>query len=229
MSECVLGHEQRREAEVGFLCLWHRNGLTIATTEITRLWYDLALIVEAGTAPKDETPKTKHLKAAEAPAPANLDVLALRDPRSHVAAIPPTVENYGYGDPSSPIPPVLTVVAGWVLCLAEERPLSASLPRSVIAQLDLLALHHDWIAAQPWVDDYSNEMRDLRDALKLTVRDHTHRKIDGRCQLPTETGVCGGVLLSENGSGVIRCTACRANWVTPQQQALLAITLEGKR
>lgn len=230
---CVLDHGSdangsiRKQADVGFLCGWHRGRMTTTTGHITQLWYDLAFIVEAGTAPKDETPKTRHLKSAEAPAPANLDVLALRDPRTHPAriAVNPDIPKHE-GDLSTPIPPVLTVVAGWLLCLAEERPLTATvLPKSVVAQLALLERHHDWIAAQAWVDDYVAEMGELYRALRAAVRDQVTKRI-GVCRLPVEGGVCGGTLLEENGTGVIRCASCSARWVTPQEQARLAVTLE---
>lgn len=243
-TTCVLDHGADengpiyRAREVGLLCAWHRARLTATTGQVAELWYDLAFIVEAGTAPKDETPKTRHLKAAEAPAPANLEVLALRDPRSHPSRLAE--------DQSAPIPPVLSVVAGWLLCLAEERPLTETrhrlaiirnraywvaytapmrLPKSVLAQLTLLERHHDWIAAQLWVDDYLTELTDLRQALRAAVRDHANKRI-GSCRLPVEEKVCGGALLQENGTGVIRCAACKATWVTAQEQARLAVSLE---
>lgn len=216
---CIFDHgDEPRQVDVGLLCEWHRRRMTFLTNGIHELWLDLALITEAGSAPKDETPKTKHLKSAEAPAPANLEALALRDPRSSTVRLPT--------DESTPIPPVLFVVASWLLCLAEERPLTADLPASVLAQLAVLSRHHDWIAAQTWVDDYIGEMTELHKALKAAVRDQTHRTI-GYCHLSTEERErCGGALVQENGSSVVRCRGCEASWVTSHQRAMLAITLD---
>lgn len=227
MSNCILTHGRgandeplHREAEPRMLlCLSHRNRMTRIVADVRDLWVDLAFIVEAGTAPKDETPKTRHLKAAEAPAPANLEVLSLRDPRSSSAQL--------VGDTSTPIPAVLSIVASWVLLLAEERPLTATLPQSLLAQLNLLIRHHDWIAGREWIDDYLIEFGDLRKALSAALRDHTHEKV-GRCRLPAEgrEGLCGGVLLRENGSDVVKCRECSAVWASPQEVARLAVSLE---
>lgn len=234
MTSCVLDHGEnehgpiRQPVDIGLLCAWHRRRLTTTTRNIADLWLDLALLIEAGSAPKDETPKTRHLKSAEAPAPANLEALALYDRRSSPTRLPErwVKGRYFEADNSTPIPPVTAIVAGWVLCLAEERPLTATvLPGSVLAQLELLTLHHDWIAAQLWIDDYVTELTDVHKALKAAVRDH-EAKLIGYCRLPVADRTCGGQLLKENGSGVIRCTSCRESWVTPQQQAMLAVALE---
>src|SRR5690242_6181099 len=92
------------EAEPRMLiCLWHRNQLTRIVHDVRDLWVDLAFITEAGSAPKDETPKTRHMKAAEAPAPANLEALSLRDPRSASAR--------STADQSQPIPSVPSIVS----------------------------------------------------------------------------------------------------------------------
>lgn len=226
---CVLGHGTgangeplHREAEHGMLCLHHRRSLDHLTRDVRDLWYDLTFILEAGTAPKDETPKTRHLKSAEAPAPANLEALALRDPRSSSLILPDV-------DESTPIPPVLSIVASWLLLVAEERPLTGNLPQSVIAQLRLLERHGDWIAGQPWIDDYVTELGDLRKALRIAVRDVTHRTL-GRCRLPAEDaeGVCGGPLIQQNGADSVKCSKCSAQWSTPQELARLSLSLEAK-
>lgn len=234
MSNCVLIHGRdehgqpiHREAVVGFLCHAHRRRMDDTVHEIGELWTDLDLILEANSAPKDETPKTRHLKAAEAPAPANLEALALRDHRSSSTVIPPNPKIPKHeGDPSTPIPPARFIVGSWLSVVAEERPLSSTLPRSILAQLAILARHGDWIAAQPWVDDYLGELIDVRKALKAAVRDQVYRRV-GQCPLFPEgqDQPCGGALLEENGSGVVKCADCRASWVTPQEQARLAITL----
>jgi hypothetical protein len=223
---CVLPHgcdpngePIHREADEGFLCRNHFNRMGATVREVGDLWADLAFIVEAGSAPKDETPKTRHLKSAEAPAPANLEVLSLRDPRSLSVATA--------ADPSNPIPSLVSIVASWTMLLAEERPLTATLPRSAMAQLGLLQVHHRWIAAQPFVDDYLNEMVGLRKALSAALRDHTHKQV-GRCRLPVEgrEGPCGGALIEENGTDTIKCQDCHAQWSEPHERARLAMSLE---
>ncbi len=222
---CILAHGQTaegepiyRQADVGLLCHRHRDWMTRQAVEVRDLWMDLAFIVEAGSAPKDETPKTRHLKAAEAPAPANLEVLSLRDPRSTVT---PTHANPGT------IPSITALVASWVLLVADERPLTAQLPSGTHGQLSLLIRHGDWIAAQEWCGDYLEELGDMRKALAAALRDQAHASI-GRCRLPADDrdGLCAGQLMRENGSDVVRCTACRSTWTTPQELARLAISLE---
>lgn len=231
---CVLTHGRDangepmpQQADCGFLCEKHRRRLDRTAREIRELWIDLQFIDQAGSAPKDEAPKTRHLKSAEAPAPANLEVLSLRDPRSaQTPILPNPAVRFHEGDTSTPIPSVLAVVASWVQLVAEERPLTVKLPASVVAQLALLERHHDWMAQQPWIDDYVTEFGELRKALAAALRDHTHRVI-GRCRLPMESrDMCGGALLEENGGDTIMCGECGARWSTPQERARLALSLE---
>jgi hypothetical protein len=131
------------------------------------------------------------------------------------------------GDDSPPIPSAVSIIMGWTMLLAEERPLTATLPRSAMAQLGLLQVHHRWIAAQPFVDDYLNEMVGLRKALSAALRDHTHKQV-GRCRLPVEgrEGPCGGALIEENGTDTIKCQDCHAQWSEPHERARLAMSLE---
>lgn len=221
MSECVIdGHDERAEAIDGlFLCPRHRRRLDNDNREISLLIIDTQRIIDGG-APQDSAPQgngKRAKKRADPPAPGDVTLMALYDPRTKAARLP--------DDQSEPMPAVLAVVASWLLLVAEERPLTATLPKSVLGQLDLLARHHEWMAAQPFVDDYMLEMAELRKALTAVVRDHTARRI-GTCDLPTDDGPkCGGALLVDNGSDVIRCRACGAQWVTPGEQARLAVRL----
>lgn len=218
MTACVLEHEPRAEAVPGLLlCGKHRRDLDDFTTEIGLLIVDTCRIRDGG-APSEATPKTRHLKQPEAPAPGDLSIMALYDSRTTTTRIAETPENPG-GDQSEPMVPVLHVVASWLLLVAEERPLSAELPRSVLGQLVILERHHDWLAAESYADDYWREMRELRQHLRGAVRDHTHTRI-GTCDLPTEESEqCGGSILVRNGDTVWRCQRCGAEWVTDQQQA----------
>lgn len=220
MSGCILEHEKPTEVEIGHLCSYHRRRLDTDSREIGFLIVDTRRIFDGG-APSEGSPKTRHLKAASAPAPGDLVIMSLFDNRTAPARIAGSERN-PEGDPSEPMPAVLEVVASWLQCFAEERPLTV-LPSAVIAQLDLMRRHHDWAAQQPWVDDYSRELAELRKALRLAVHDQPVT-VYGRCDMPT-TGAttCGGTLLQENGSGVIRCASCGKRWVTSQEQARLAV------
>lgn len=245
MTLCILhAADNRPEATVGLLCGKHRAKMDKITAEVNMLWCELALIID-GSAPRESSMKQRPRKQPEAPAPLDLAAAALRDPRNGA-----TVQS---GD----IPSVMGVVSSWVLLVAEERPLTATLPSSVVAQLALLALHHDWIAAQTWVDDYVSELSELVKALRLAVNDREFVKV-GTCDLPIQgpapcdcychanpsasctitrsdvgcgphemivVGTCGGSLMRRNGSSVVECRDCGESWVTPQQQAYLAVRL----
>lgn len=235
-SNCVLAHEEPRIALDGILlCGPHRRRIDADVTEIGLLVVDSQAIVQGGiTGPPAETSQGGgHVKKrADPPAPGDVTLMALWDTRTTAIPVDVTRErnwnaNSGRLEPNGggELPAVLSIVASWVLLLADERPLTQALPSSVLAQLDLLKRHHEWIAAQGYIDDYVMEMRELRKALASAVRDHvTTRK--GTCNLPTESGVCGGTLLQDNGSDVVRCVGCSARWVTDQELARLAVSLE---
>lgn len=243
MSACVLPHAEPEQAEVGLLCARHRRRLDMLTREIRALWCEIALVID-GSTPREGTPKTRHLKAAEAPAPVDLTLAAMRDPRTKLFKIAPTEVNPD-GDLSEPLLTVPPVVASWAYRLRDERGLTQidhrllirlnrpvaitpvtvpmRVPVSLVAQLDFLQRHNDWWAANPDVDDYHDELDELRRALKSATHDHSHAKF-GVCDMPVPgRAKCGGDLLQENGSGVIRCSACGCRWVTPQEQARLAV------
>jgi hypothetical protein len=235
---CVLEHEQRTAATAGLLtCRKHRRDLDDFTHEISLLIVDTQRIVDGG-APSQAAPKTRHMKQAEAPAPGDLAIMALYDSRTLTARIPETAQNPG-GDQSEPMVPVLHVVASWLLLVAEERPLTATLPRSVLAQLDLLTRHHDWLAASLFVDDYHAEMKALVRHLRTATNDHTHHRV-ATCDLPSDNGqasvlfirknrplrvarICGGAVLCRNGESGWRCARCGESWVTDQQKARFAV------
>lgn len=227
MSLCIVAEHGRganneplhREAEYGHLCVMHRQRMGSVLNDIRDLWTDLAFIVEAGAAPKDDSPRGKRTKASEAPAPANLEVLSLRDPRSAPARI--------NGDQSQPIPSVVATIAGWVMVVAEERPITVTLPANVYGQIGLLVRHGDWIAGQDWVDAFISEMDDLRKALRHTVRDREYRAV-GRCPVIGDDGEpCTGKLLERNGADTIKCSVCDACWTTPPERARLSVMLGG--
>lgn len=245
---CEFPHrdDEAHELYVGQLCRWHRNRLDWLVNEIRKLDEDLDLIVEAGSAPKENAARGRRLSNPSPPAPANLDVLVLRDRRSHgdvdslddakrqPFAVPYVTEVYCYRvrDERKLTRVVLRYVPqpdGSVL----EVPttVKANVPRSVVARLDMLLRHHDWIAEQDWVDDYLTELSALKRAMSGALRDNTH-KFKGRCYLLIgEDGqVCNGELLQENGTLFVQCRKSRSHqWRTPRELAALEYGLTQAR
>lgn len=212
---CVI--DGKRQPDTGWLCRQHRDRLDYLTDEIALLIVDTQHIRDGG-APRENGPSGGHRKKrADPPAPGDVTIMALYDART--LAVRTTA------DQSEPIPAVLSMVASWVQMLAEERPLTAELPKSVLAQLALLRRHGDWFAGHGAVEDYLRELEEIHKALRGVVHDHTVKRI-GWCDLPAEDGeACGGPLMVENGSHVVKCSRCRATWTTPQEQARLAVRL----
>lgn len=243
---CILPHRDDRvhEQEIGLLCRWHRNRLDWVINEIRKLNEDLDQITEAGSAPKANTAKGRRLSNPSPPAPANLDVLVLRDPRSHGDvdspddaqrqpwSVPYLTEVYCYRvrDERNLTRVVLRQVLHRDRVLEVPTTVKADVPRSVVGRLDMLLRHHDWIAAQDWVDDYLTEMTELKRAMATALRDNTHRFM-GRCYLIGATGeACGGDLLQENGSLFVTCRRDRGHtWRSARELAALEIGLKGGR
>jgi hypothetical protein len=193
-------------ATEGLLCRKHSERLYYLIGDIVELWGDLDLIIENGSAPKEGSPRTRHLKADSPPAPANLEVLSLRDSRSVQIS------------PNDP-PAVPAIIGSWFELLVEERPLTAAQPQMVAGRLNILRRHHNWIIQQTWVDDYSNELTGLKKALKSALRDHAYTSY-GPCPH------CSQSLYAENGSEVVRCSGCRLVWATAQELARLSVMRE---
>jgi hypothetical protein len=182
---CVLDGEIKRQAEVGYLCGWHRDRLDFLSSEIAILWCELALILD-GSAPREWTEKTKHVKAAEAPAPLDLEAAVLR------ISIP-------------------AEAAWWTLQFANDRPLR-NLPGSVVGQFDLMQKHHDWAASWHRIVDYANWLEQTRKLMRRTVRDWIGQ-ILGTCDWPDTNGhPCGGKIMRENGTETVRCNKCGRIW-----------------
>lgn len=228
---CVLDHGTdlegnpvNAETSVGRLCKQHRKRLDTIATDIHDLLFDLPHITEAGSAPKDSSPKGKHTKNPYPPAPANLDVIALLDTRGKSTARDYWVkqDNGQWKMEGSKITPVLNVIAYWVAAVAQMRDIDKThLPSSAAGQLDWLRRHHDWIAAQSAVERYLHSIENVRKELRATLRDWQTDMTD-RCPH------CNGALFARGNRGAVECRyGCGAKWVTAQEQARLALMLEG--
>lgn len=278
---CILPHRDDKpagEAEVGQLCGWHRLQLDRLVNDIRDLDQDLNLLMEAGTAPKQQSANGGRSKGnPNPPAPANLDFIVLHDRRSHSDV--DSVDDRA----DQPAASIELMTEANATRVRDERRLTrivlrpvrqpdgsilevpttvpALVPRSYVARLDMLVRHHDWIAAQDWVGDYWDELHQLRNSMRGAVRDKPFKRV-GSCYLMTPVDItdqcgcdchtsggafrlpcdtpggcghrhtemqpCGGRLMQENGSDVVKCRKDRSHtWETAAELARLEIALNG--
>lgn len=128
--------------------------------------------------------------------PLRLDVLALLDPRS---------------GPDPDTPPIAGIIRDWATLVADERQLQPA--ATTASQLDLLARHHDWLAAQPHlIGDFTREIRAVHAALRRVCGEAT--TVIATCQAPSDDGdECGGPLVhSPNSLHPVVCLHCGDRW-----------------
>jgi hypothetical protein len=86
---------------------------------------------------------------------------------------------------------------------------------TISGERDLLTRHLDWIAAQPWVDEFYDELRRLLNQLRAANGTQEDRPV-GRCYLPDQIGLCNGPIWLDTAAGHAHCGRCRATWDGPQ-------------
>ena len=104
-------------------------------------------------------------------------------------------------------------VSGWARIVIEERQLAAR-PLDVDQSARLLAIHIDWVAAQPWADEACAEIHDAAYAIRRACKDLPDRPV-GTCpdiDPRGETDTCGGPLRWVDGSTAVRCARCGSSW-----------------
>lgn len=98
---------------------------------------------------------------------------------------------------------------------------------TITSERRLLTVHLEWIAAQPWVDEFYAELRELLASLKSLNGTQDDRPV-GRCYLPSDEGACGGPIWVDTTAGHAHCGRCRQTW-DGYQLALLNYELERAR
>lgn len=138
----------RRRADVGLLCLRCSDRIIDALDDIELMYPDLDLYAVGAADPFGDG--LSHGKTTGSPALVRLDVMVLQDVDAAV----------GDGVRS-----VIGTLGSWVRCVEEELgPKPKNWQLSGI--LDLLRTWHDNICYQPWVDDYYDEVIEVRGMLK---------------------------------------------------------------
>jgi hypothetical protein len=223
---------------VGLICRGHLARLGAMLRDIE----DEAVHLSAVPSMQQRT-SSGHGSPAFTRSPARLDVLVHRDPRSRLAGqrlpgphcpscwhdsctdIRAWIDAYDVQ--ATETLSVLDVLASWASIVREERDLVARWPVTVTGERDTLTRQLDWIAEQPWVDEFHSDLTTLLGQLRAangTVED----KPVGRCYLPKPEGLCDGPIWVDMVAGHAYCARCREAWDGPRL-AILRHNLEEQR
>jgi hypothetical protein len=165
--------------------------------------------------------------------PAVLDAIVALDPRRGTGRIGwEDADPWGIDDTAS----VLETLHSRARTVREDLERDAPQRVTVMSERALLTDELPWIAAQPWIDEMFNEMRDLLKQLKRTNKTQADRPV-GRCHLPRFDSTCGGTIWQREqdrmlwrvqGDRCVRvkirvsdgpafCERCRAQWDDPKE------------
>jgi len=200
MSNCVLPHRDPKSAIEGALtCVGHSRWLAETLEDIVETCALLPEFLEPGTAVDDG--RQVRGKRVDPPAPVRLDVVALGDRR--------TVHRHA-GD----ILPVLAILESWARMIREEREITArTTVATILGESTFLVAQVSWVIAQPWVDEFATELREVKSSLHSAIGDHAPRPV-GRCPVVhPETGECSGPLYQDRyGRLSVTCRQCGETW-----------------
>lgn len=229
-ARCVLGNPERPHlAEAGFVCNTHLGALARTLLEVE----ELSTALELGKTTR-ASGDGRGGQLASQRIPLSEAALALVGP---VAAGNLTSSD---GDDDTPHAP--TVLASWTAMVREERDLAPQ-DSSLTADRRLLSDHLQWIAEQPWVDDFADELRVLLGHLRRALPHLVHRKRTVTCWAILETergsGPCGGRVSRrtvwrtartangpvniETDDGPWTCDRCRASWDPDDERVQLIV------
>jgi len=194
---CILQHRDAARATVGYLCDHHLAMVRETLTDILEFVAILPWFTLPGSMPDSDD--IKRTKKPDAEAPIRLDVAALTDRRNG-----PVVQS---GD----IPDIPGVLAGWVNLVVEERTLDYT-GVTVTENCRFLQRHNNWIAQQPWLDEYWLEIRNARRVLAQAVG-HQDPKPIGKCPVLLDDGKeCSTNLYADPDTGSVKCRHCHSSW-----------------
>lgn len=203
---CVLGHADPTERFVGLLCRRHYHRIDATLHEIEELFSLLPEVIlpsQSGDG-RGGTPDGS-------PSPGRLDVMVLTDTRNV-----PWKELTGWGQlynpPSADALDFRSVLASWVQQVLDES--SHKLrddsddtgPITVSEGIRYLRRERKWIAWQPWIGDYADELHDLHRALAAAT---------GAGMWPQSLGTCpncGAKLYPTIGVDEVTCRRCKTTW-----------------
>lgn len=190
---------QNRDAMLGHVCDPCSQGLLSVLSDVERDTRDLADVGDLlGAVKAKGDPYSYRGSRGFGPStPADLRVLAARDPRTRPS-----------GEPGERLYAPAEVLADWAAALRDDLALTPG-DRTLEASVHLLRTGHGHVCAAGWLPDYNDELRELRGflgSLSTTTRTLPRRPLgscvrdecDGRVE---RLGVVLGVL-RPTGRGV---------------------------
>jgi hypothetical protein len=185
---CPLSHRRPSRAEIGRICAHHAAAITETLQDILEFWALLPLYLIPSQDGHDSG--SKREKAADAPAPLRVDVLALTDHRNPAARDPGDQPWWAPID----VPDVAGVLTAWVaLAVAADTPPPLTVPTAVRA----LQAHNHRLAGMDCLPDYWTELRRVRSALAAANSEPPPRPV-GRCPtLDGDGNTCDGPLWAD--------------------------------
>lgn len=188
MTTCIAAHPNDPPLALDGLrlCRHHHSRLARDLADIITCWSLLSELHEPSRGGTGH-----HGKRADPPAPVNIDVTDVTDPRtsSVIAAM------------------------GWAQIVVEERRLAVA-PSDVADAAALLTRHIEWVAAQDWADEACDEIGQAARTLRHITGDMPERPI-GTCRAPDirdPSQDCGGPLRWIDGTLSVVCSRCGDTW-----------------
>ena len=204
-TTCIAGHDTDPPLALDGLrlCQRHHGRLARDLTDIVTCWSLLAELHEPGRGGAGI-----HGKRADPPAPVNLDVADITDPRTSqvIAAM------------------------GWARIVVEDRRL-AVLPSDVAECAGLLTRHLEWVAAQDWADEACDEISAAARTLRWATGDNPDAPL-GTCPDIDPRGEqdrCGGPLRWVEGTTAVRCGRCGSHWAEADLPHILRVVQPTRR
>jgi hypothetical protein len=188
---CVLC--ARRQPDVGYLCAVCHDRLAQQLLDVQREAELLSAVPSM-----QQAAGTRSGTLASHRSPARLDVLVLTDPRT-------AADEHGTLG-------LLGVLGSWARIVREDRDLRIDAAVTVASERKLLSVHLQWIAAQPWVDEFAAEVSGLLRQMQRANGTQPDPPA-GRCYLPTDSGAsCDGPIWVDHAAGHAHCSWCRNTW-----------------
>jgi hypothetical protein len=168
---CVLGHgthpdgrARHKQASIGQVCDWHRAELDQWLDEIVE-WFHHRFEY-AGGSEGGGGGGGRRTKQADYPAPINLTLMALTDPRNPALVVVDTYRNgHTLESNGADVPDVYGELQEW---LAEA--VDGHGHRGGSDVFEALKNHHDWICEQDWLLDYRDCLHRIHQALRVVTR-----------------------------------------------------------